>query len=351
MRVRAEMAMALIACALNAAPSRAYEIIALTNNETYDLTPRISGTNVVWTASYSNFDSEIWMFDGATAFALTDSETRETNPDVSGSRVVWQVEDGDDHEIVLFDGVTATTLTDGAEDLAPFNYSPAIDGDEVVWIRDFFSADPILCHSFVGHFDGATTNTQIGCAEEVAVSNSRIAFFDDDPYIPTVYLRLDGGDSIPVTSYLWLSDVAISGSTVVWSGRPFQDPGSDYEIFLWNGVAPVAITANDVNDESPAISGSNVVWQSWDGHDWEIWFFDGNRYRRVTNNQTDDVSPAISGFDVVWQGYDGHDTEIYKTTVPEAANHALFICALAALAALHRSRRRATAFPARFRGF
>ena len=40
-------------------------------------------------------------------------------------------------------------------------------------------------------------------------------------------------------------------------------------------LTTVQITNNNFDDERPAISGSNVVWQRWDGQDYEIHFMRG----------------------------------------------------------------------------
>jgi len=46
------------------------------------------------------------------------------------------------------------------------------------------------------------------------------------------------------------------------------------------------LTNNTTNDSHPVISGSNVVWQHWDGSDFEIY---SNFAGQLTNNSYPDV--------------------------------------------------------------
>jgi beta propeller repeat protein len=78
-----------------------------------------------------------------------------------------------------------------------------------------------------------------------------------------------------------------------------------------SATASEGITTQLTDGQGPAISGSNVVWEGWDGSDYEIFFWDGGTITQLTDNSTTDWFPAISGSNVVWQGYDGSDTEIY----------------------------------------
>jgi hypothetical protein len=71
------------------------------------------------------------------------------------------------------------------------------------------------------------------------------------------------------------------------------------------------LTNNDTEDLYPAISGTNVVWQGYDGSDYEIY---SNFAGQLTSNSFNDLSPAISGMNVAWMGLDGDDSEIYMAT-------------------------------------
>ena len=74
----------------------------------------------------------------------------------------------------------------------------------------------------------------------------------------------------------------------------------------------VALTDNSLNDLSPQISGSNVVWNEFDGNDWEIYFYNGSTITQLTNNNYNDFEPQVDGNNIVWYGHDGNDYEIFQ---------------------------------------
>jgi len=76
------------------------------------------------------------------------------------------------------------------------------------------------------------------------------------------------------------------------------------------------LTDNDYDDRFPSISGTNIVWQFWDGDDWEI---NSNFGGQLTDNSADDFvrSGSISGTNVVWSSGSSpswEDREIYMAT-------------------------------------
>ena len=115
---------------------------------------------------------------------------------------------------------------------------------------------------------------------------------------------------------------AISGSNVVWTqcdgSTHFACSGGDLEIYFWDGsfpIVPIQITNNSGHDSSPAISGSNMAWRQCDVDDvsqcdegdTEIYFWDGSFPivpTRITDNSINDTNPAISGSKVVWVSYE-----------------------------------------------
>ncbi len=63
---------------------------------------------------------------------------------------------------------------------------------------------------------------------------------------------------------------------------------------------------NDGNDQqSPAVSGTNVVWQDNRNGNWDIYLYDGmtGQTRRLTTNASDQMYPQIAGRYVVWEDY------------------------------------------------
>lgn len=64
----------------------------------------------------------------------------------------------------------------------------------------------------------------------------------------------------------------------------------------------VQLTDDDYPDGYPQVSGSNVVWQGWDGNDYEIFLYDGTTTIQLTDNDCADRPPRVSGSNVVWDG-------------------------------------------------
>ncbi|MHC5083202.1 MAG: hypothetical protein ACYTET_04600 [Planctomycetota bacterium] len=76
------------------------------------------------------------------------------------------------------------------------------------------------------------------------------------------------------------------------------------------------LTDNDANDVNPAIEGSYVAWEGWDGNDWEIYAYNGDSVVQMTDNDVDDVNPNISAPLLFWDHFDGNDWEVYKAVLP-----------------------------------
>ena len=81
----------------------------------------------------------------------------------------------------------------------------------------------------------------------------------------------------------------------------------------------IQLTNNSTHDLLPAISGSDVVWQSCDGGSYpscdagigDIYLWSGGTTTQITDNSTDDWLVDISGANVVWHRDDGNKEEIY----------------------------------------
>ena len=78
------------------------------------------------------------------------------------------------------------------------------------------------------------------------------------------------------------------------------------------------LTDNSYDDREPQVSGTNVVWEGYDGDEREIFLYNGATAKKLTDNSYADLGPQVSGSTVVWYGYDGNDYEIFMATfVPD----------------------------------
>mgnify|MGYP000224069218 CR=1 FL=1 len=122
----------------------------------------------------------------------------------------------------------------------------------------------------------------------------------------------------------------VSGDLIVWEAQvpdeveepPAEDeeppPAPDWELMIRFGDQVRQLTDNDFDDINAKLSGTAVVWQSFDGNDWEIWAYEAtsDAMTQLTDNDTDDINPCISGTTVVWQTMDeGGDYEIATNSI------------------------------------
>ena len=103
--------------------------IQITDNDTDDYSPQVSGNNVVWSGDEGN-DVEIYLYNGSQTIQLTDNDNDDGRPQISGNNVVWDGFDGNDYEIYLYDGSKTIQLTDNNTS----DHSPQISGNNIVWL-------------------------------------------------------------------------------------------------------------------------------------------------------------------------------------------------------------------------
>lgn len=234
-------------------------ITQLSENSYDDSSARISGSNVTWHGD----PAAVLLYDGTATIQLSNNATGKSA--ISGSNAVWSGFDGSDYEVFLYNidtGVT-TQLTDNSWS----DVSPQISGSHVVWVH----CDSVGCEVFLHNIDTVVT-TQL---------------------------------TYDATGKQWPRN---SGSNVVWTNRICSEGTCLVAEFFYDGDTQSIIQLSDYHPEGPygfgdpQISGSNVVWRSWDGNDYEIFLYDGSTGTTIqlTNNTEMDTVPQISGSSVVW---------------------------------------------------
>jgi hypothetical protein len=90
----------------------------------------------------------------------------------------------------------------------------------------------------------------------------------------------------------------VSGTTYVWR----RGNSSFGDIYMWTegDPTPVQISTN-IRSTLPAISGPRVVWQQEAGGVFDIEQWEGGAATALTNDAFDNQTPDISGMDVVWR--------------------------------------------------
>jgi hypothetical protein len=274
----------------------------LTDNDTDDLYPQISGNNVVWHGFDGN-DNEIYLFNGAEIIQLTNNLTDDRSARISGNNIVWRGFDGNDNEIYLYTNGSTIPLTDNNN---IDDFSPNISGNNVSWLGNDSNDNEVFFYNGNNTLqltDNSTIDTLID------IDNSTLLWhnFDSDDF--EIYLYSNNIITQLTDNNVYDQYAQISGSNVVWQSHD----ENDWEINLYNGVAIVPLTNNEMDDYFPQISGNHVVWFGLDGSDYEIYLYDGNNIVSLTNNETDDFDPQISGNNVVWENNNGNENgyEIY----------------------------------------
>jgi len=274
----------------------------LTHNSYADYRCRISDSYVAW-QGYDGHDTEVFRYDGISVMQLTDNDGPDYNPDISDSYIVWKGGQSNaywDLEVFLYDGNAVRQLTNNDHG----DHAPRTEGRFVAWYGGTDGASSESASLEVFLYDGIgtmrlTTNTYRDAWPDVS---SRFVAWEGDG---AVYAYDCASQS---TTKLADSGTrpSVSGEAVVWAGH--EGSGSDYEVYLYDGVNVVQLTDDpyyDWHDLDPQVSGLNVVWRGWDGHDYEILVHSEGITTQLTDNETDDVNPQISGSNVVWEGSDG----------------------------------------------
>ena len=280
----------------------------LTNNNTSDRSPRISGKNIAWIGNDGN-DDQIYLYDydNASVTQLSENDGYVSNPQIEGNSVVWSKYDGNDNEIYFYDGSTTIQLTDNEVD----DNNPQISGGNIAWLS--YEGEPnyrYYSNNAIYFYDGTDT-TRLTDAENVKsdlnLSGNQIVWSEYDGKDNEIYLY-DGAEVTKLTTNATYDySPKIDGNNIVWSG----DDGNDSEIYLYDGTGITQITDNDTYDSNPQIDGSNIVWSGDDGFDNELYLYNGTEIIQITDNDIYDSDPRISGDNVVWSAYDGNDNEIY----------------------------------------
>lgn len=305
---------------------------------------------------------DVYFYDGATVRNLTQGDQYGGgNPDIQSGRVAWigtvQLPDGHwSAEIMFYDGNSIRQISDydsyqlillGAPSTALG--APSTHSGQAIWSQPVGvygpDSDFPLTINGLFFFDGNTTRqvaTNGPFYSGGFLNNGRIVTKVDNAVVlwendTLTQITTDGtplafdGSNILISKssgvYLWDGTslrlvTTASGShfdmdngRVVWSG---PDPrGTDYEIFLYDGVSVRQLTDNRVSDSNPYIHNGQVTWEvgSLDGS--EIYVWNGTSTYRLTNNTTQDIVGGINNGQVVWThatGQYGSDTEIFLAT-------------------------------------
>jgi hypothetical protein len=338
----------------------------LTDNEYDDVTPLVSGDNLIWRGFDGN-DWEIYQRIGSSTTALTDNAQNDGDyPDlastsaapfisrmsVSGDHVAWCGDDGNDYELFVYDGLTTTQVThnnveddvggisDGraafisdsggaSRDIYLFNGTtvqhianaslaapPSISGNVIAW-----HSGTDFNHLEIFVYDGTEVRqvSDTGSAAGPFVSGGRVVWGAEGGENKSLFnyeVDLQITSLLVVVPHYNSSVLSLTGDHVLY--RSPED--GDRELFVYDFATQQSnqLTDNDRDDLGAAMHGDFVVWESFDGNDWEIILHDlvTGQSAQLTDNLVDDRNPGLSNSMIVWQTFDGNDWEIYQYAPP-----------------------------------
>lgn len=282
------------------------DIIQLTDNNTLDMEPTISGNTVVWQSWFPGPDFEIYVWDGSSTSRLTDNTFLDVQPVISGNNITWIQAENGVGRVVLWDGtqirdISATTTG------TIYQQRPNISGDHVVWYEFDGNDNEIMLWN--GSSVQQLTNNQ-WTTYWFDISGSRVVWHAPvtSQYDLEVFMW-DGTTTQQLTDTVHQSfSPRISGERVVWQA---QDGSGFYQIFLWENGRTQKLTDSTYDAARPEIDGDIIAWRGHDGHDWEMFVWDGNVTRQLSNSDFDDRDVRISNGNIVWRHYDGSQWHIY----------------------------------------
>jgi beta propeller repeat protein len=220
------------------------------------------------------------LLNGTETLITTDTyKTLNFPPEINGDRIAWSTQDIDDNPasgmssryILITDLNTGNQYTIPSP-LATWNSAPSIDRNTLVWMQD--ALDIVNCTIIVYDLN---TDTQLAVI----------------PVTPGDYYSDPKNNVFP----------KISGNSIVW-----QDySNGDWDIFYYNltwapGTKPEQIISGREDQKNPAISGNYIVYENWSGLRSSIYLYNLSSSTSVRISISDnDVTPAIDGTNVVWQ--------------------------------------------------
>lgn len=294
------------------------EIISIPYPSLPGVNPRVavSQGRVVWNGRIHG-SSEIYVFDGTSLSRITNNNTIDGRPDISGKNITWlNQEEGalsNVFNLHVYDGTSINKIVTGVS--APESISsPKVSGEKIAWIAStniVVPQDPSLGKNIskLVVFDGETTRT----IRRINTKQTGISFGD---------IAISGNNVV------WIEKKR-KGNLVSTNGDVRYTWNND-RIFLFNGENTVEIPVKrrkyGTGIYSIDISENKVVWAQnntyqtdefcdeygciyyYENTDTEIYEFDGSGITRVTNNSVRDSNPAISGDTIVWES----NADIYK---------------------------------------
>jgi hypothetical protein len=294
-----------IGAVADGAEARTFRTTTISNNgdSISEFRPRLAGDAVVWQAGSGAF-SEVIRWDGAQRINLSANGVADENPETDGIHIVWQQATGGSHDIAVHDLLTQTTtilVAPGDE------VRPAVSGTTLAWVT-MSDADGELFIEPGPEFGQLTGNELV--ESNLIVDGLDMVFTQGDEILQTPGTGDDAHDVAlwnGVTGELFImasgpaDDIrpSFANGIVVWQS------GADGTGDIWMGdTQGTATPLYDGTDErSPHTDGTRVIWEHHDGDDLELYVVNlatPGAIVQLTTDDVDDVTPRVQGSRIVW---------------------------------------------------
>jgi hypothetical protein len=307
-----------------------FPLIVIDNGTGPQTNPRIDGNVAVYTDAQA---ARVEYFDftmGTTSSVPTSAGASDSLPDIDGDTIVFTRVNSSGNSIYRY-SIGGGAPSETAPVSSPQRRNPAIGGQTIVWedIAVSATSDPELVVATGNMAFQLTNDVPADRNPNVSPSGGQIVWEKCTIGAPTlcdVYAAAGGGSSWVTTPVATGAANEIgpdtNGSQMVYA----SDAGGAYHVYVTTlGGAPVQLVVpGSVSESHPAIAGTFVAFESFDGAQSDIYVYDltTNALRRITNTPENerfsDIAVSLSGgattVTVVWQVDEaGTSTNVYAS--------------------------------------
>jgi hypothetical protein len=303
-RWAAAAAIAFVLCGGDASATRlSVRTISNGQDSVSEFRPRIAGSAIVWQRG-SGASAEVMRWDGTQAVKLTNNGVPDENPETDGIHVVWQSGNAGSRDLAFYDLVTrATSVVSSTGD----EVFPLVSGIYVSWVELVDADGEVFIDP--GPIGNQITGNSL-VESQFLLEDGVLVWSEGDEIGQTPGTGDDDHDIAlwngPLGEFYILGGFAtddirpsLAGDTVVWQAGP--DGAGD--IWVGDTQGTVNVLFDGADERNPHTDGVRVVWEHHDGQDLELYRVDlasPNVATPVTSDTVDDLSPWIEGSRIVW---------------------------------------------------
>jgi hypothetical protein len=299
------------------------------DNTTMDSNPVVNTKYLIWEA-WDGADHEIFVqrLNTGVVTQITNNNSNDFNPQISGHTVVWLFSNPASNTVDVARHNLKTGTTNIIETPDVSESLPLIEGTYIVWRRIIAgSGDKI------GIYDSSTGITsQFGYDD-----GSFILFGLDDEKLIYRHTTTEGNSFVELydlaTGQIDVlstgldiaqadskQNLAIKNDVVTWRNKTAGHADDAWEIYAYNLATDtlVQVTDDTFEDKTPAVDGNNIVYVKHTGSGYHLYHYElqSGATTLIASSPYQYFEPIIDGKMAAWQGTVGvyvHDLEADRT--------------------------------------